>query len=608
MGFKGIRYFKILFFSILLSTETYAGLLHLLAHNQNWEIIRSLAGALEKERFISELNDLDNEKTVLDIVGMNLSSDHEFYIWLKDQGAVLGNNNETKNSTTIQQEEKEENKSQAEPQPEPEPILSVEEGIEKIKEAIDNQIDLEELEIRREHFNTKNMRKSFLEGLKTFQGATKQNYTSIIGKTFEVVCINQLNNSDVYIIYLDQELTNNEKRGVHGCVYLTQRLDSSNQNNYITIVKKITKTEKELKAFKSESLFAEFLELSTGNFESETHLYLFMLYAGITLPELPRGLPPILRYEIIIELIKAAINLHEEKKIGKDIIDIILHRDIKPENIGVLPTQDGKLCVRIFDLGDACFKSQATNEEVGSPAYQAPETFKENRAADAQAPLYCEQFDNYGIGIIGAMLYLDYDMKNFQKDKKIGAPYLYSDLVDSLPGVFGLDEKQLDIMRKELSQIKIEDDPLRFLSFELIQSLLKLANQDPNKRPKTGEEIAVIVIKLEMLLTKCKEKSMTKNHTRKRGNSLFNLPINLLSSSTGSESPSSREKSPKTPQTPPKTPQTPPKKSPTSSSFKFPQSVRNTDSVPSIEINTATPRLRRSKTVEGTSGKKVIRI
>ena len=563
-------------------------------------MIKTLIAELDQERCCLELNKLEDGKTVLDIVGKFLSQDHIFYLWLQLQGGFAKENQ-------IQDYNKLEIPEIKAEKPKLKRVLTIEEGYQKIQEEIDAQLNSKELAIRKSYFDTKSLRKSLIEVIKTFQEASGNNYTCIIG-IFEVVYINKNNTDDIFIIYLDHEIASGKKKGVHGSVYLVQKLDSSNQKGHYTIVKKIGKTAKLSRAFKWEALFADLLELSTGDFESDNHLYLFMLYAGISIADLPLGLPAILKYEIMIELLKAANKLHEEKKIGKDKIDIILHRDIKPRNIGIYQNQDGVFTVRIYDYGDARFKSELTREEGGSAAYQTPESFKENRLNNEDW-FYTEADDNYGIAIIMAMLFLGYDMDEYQAEKRIGSPYLHSDLAEALPGVF-------DLSINELAKLK-EEDPL---GFKLIQIILKLTSKNPATRPRTFE-IALMIKKCEallslekekLLLADFKEKAIARSSpARKRGGSIFNLPLMRISGS-GSESPSSKEKvSPKSPKISPKIS---PKESIVEDSTLFINQVskstgailENSSSFGSTSSpHEVTPRLRRARTTETSiNGKK----
>lgn len=493
--------------------------LHTLSKKQRWSLLHQTVSKLkdptERAKALNMLDEKGN--TVLDY--LNISSDHWFYTWIIEQGAVYKNKkfdekildeqprtisdqiNPEKNIITPSFAFSECAKSEADVAQE----LSVEEGKKAILKTINEHLKKAELDKRKNILELKNVKQNAINLIKAYYKANKKTfiyYPLNDGSGYEVFCSITTKGYDVYVIYPDRSAGHGAKSNV----FFVQRWSAQTQD--IVVVKKFKNTETEEFDQEVESAIEE--ELYVDAYRAPPIYHLYMPYLGITIAELPSNLPAALLNIIGYGVLKAINNLHKRAKV---------HGDIKPRNIFI----DQLLLVRLGDLGEARKECATTNEYKGTPAFSPPEVNEK----------YSYSADNWAAALIIFMLLEPgYIMDDFPKNE-FEASKWHEALVKEFPFVFCEDERD-------------QREKRNIFSFELIQYSKLLTHKDLAMRQHVND--------VTKMLSKWEESYIeAKDLKTSRKSKISIKPIsgfkNLLKSSdsegSSKTSPSSREGSPK---------------------------------------------------------------
>jgi serine/threonine-protein kinase len=133
--------------------------------------------------------------------------------------------------------------------------------------------------------------------------------------------------------------------------------------------------------------------LDVGRLPSGEAFMVMELLVGTDLASLQNEQPKLPWRTVVGYMLDVAEALTEAHDAG------IVHRDLKPQNLFLTKTSRGEPCVRVLDFGLAKGEASAeigtltqSNELVGTPAFMAPEQFKDGRCAD-------KSIDMWAIGI-----------------------------------------------------------------------------------------------------------------------------------------------------------------------------------------------------------------
>src|SRR5262249_19519766 len=95
--------------------------------------------------------------------------------------------------------------------------------------------------------------------------------------------------------------------------------------------------------------------------------------------------------DVALYVIQACDALAEAHSIG------LIHRDLKPGNLFLTRRADGSACIKVLDFGaskiisttaDAFDELTSEGEQIGTPAYMAPEQLRGERDLDARVDIW----------------------------------------------------------------------------------------------------------------------------------------------------------------------------------------------------------------------------
>jgi len=181
---------------------------------------------------------------------------------------------------------------------------------------------------------------------------------------------------------------------------------------------------------KNECEILAHLKRFQGSSIIDNKLYIFMdHYCGISLPDLPKNLPDVIRNSIAVQILAAVRSLH--LSVSDSYPHGIIHRDIKPRNF-VAEIKNGWVQVVIIDFGSSRDLSKESDESlcvIGTPAYLAPEALNQK--------IHNEKTDCYSAGLVMALALMNDGFnrfENFQINlKPIFEAPLYFDIYKACP-------------------------------------------------------------------------------------------------------------------------------------------------------------------------------